>query len=48
MNDAVEKLDSMTSLEEAKQFVSGLGWKEENEVVADFMALLEARFSRVD
>ena len=48
MNEAIEKLDSMTSLKEARQYVLGLGWSEEDEVVADFMALLEARFSRVD
>lgn len=48
MNAAIEKLDAMNSMAEARQYVSDFGWDENSEVVADFMALLEARFSRAN
>lgn len=48
MNDAIEKLDAMNSLEVAKQYVSSFNWDESSDVVSDFMALLEARFSRAN
>lgn len=48
MNAAIEQLDAMATLAEAMEYVSSLGWSGEAEAEADFLALLEARFSHTN
>ncbi|MCQ2198665.1 MAG: hypothetical protein MJZ19_02960 [Paludibacteraceae bacterium] len=46
MDSTIDRLDVCLSLNEALQYVSQFGWDDENEAVADFIALLERRFSK--
>lgn len=46
MSSTIEQLDGMSSLQEAMAYVkSNFSWREEDEAAADFMRLLEDRFS---
>ena len=46
MNSVIERLDAMSSLEEAMVYVRGeFTWNTESETVTDFYLLLESRFS---
>ena len=46
MSTTIAALDAMESLQEAKDYVGrNFTWSEDDEAVADFMRLLEDRFS---
>lgn len=45
LNQTMQELDKLSSLEEALEYVERFGWDDENEATVSFMSLLHNRFS---